>query len=87
MSYNGWANWATWNVELWIDNDEGMYRAKQEFIRNTEKEDIHKANVEDFVKELMPEGTPDMKQDFYADHSVNWQELAEHWQQEKDELE
>ncbi len=28
--YNGWLNWETWNVALWIGNDETIYRhAKQ----------------------------------------------------------
>ena len=31
MSYNGWKNWETWNVALWINNDEGLYNMALEF--------------------------------------------------------
>jgi len=26
MSYNGWTNWETWNVAMWIGNDEMLSR-------------------------------------------------------------
>ncbi len=26
QTYNGWTNWETWNVALWVQNDEGFYR-------------------------------------------------------------
>lgn len=25
MSYNGWTNYETWLINLWIDNDLGLY--------------------------------------------------------------
>jgi len=25
-NYNGWKNWATWNVALWLGNDESIYK-------------------------------------------------------------
>ena len=26
-TFNGWANWETWNVALWIQNDQSIYDA------------------------------------------------------------
>lgn len=39
QTYNGWANYETWNVALWIGNDEFLYntaKACVEFCDNTE---------------------------------------------------
>lgn len=45
MSYNGWPNWATWNVNLWIDNEEPIYRAKMRALRRASDDLDREANA------------------------------------------
>jgi len=35
-SYNGWADWTTWNVALWINNDQCYYSIAKECKTYTE---------------------------------------------------
>jgi hypothetical protein len=30
--YNGHKNWNHWNVSLWVNNDEGLYRMARENV-------------------------------------------------------
>lgn len=55
--YNGWANYPTWNVSLWLANDEGLYSTAQEYVRNavennTDHDDDHAVDKEGATADL-----------------------------------
>lgn len=58
--YNGHKNWNHWNVSLWINNDEGLYRIAKGYCRSSwrTKADAAYAMME-YFKEAGITHTPD----------------------------
>jgi hypothetical protein len=57
MSYNGWKNYETWNVALWMNNDEGLYELVQ-VVANMEGDYDAFASImlNDYGMEATPDG-------------------------------
>ena len=67
MTYNGYSNYETWNICLWISNDEGMYNLSRRC-----------ANYQEFVEIMRDLGsceTPDLVS--WGDSSINEDEVNE----------
>lgn len=57
MSYNGFKSWNAWNVSLWLNNDEGLYRMMLGFIRaHGTKRDAAAAMADAMRGEKTPDG-------------------------------
>jgi hypothetical protein len=87
MAYNGWSNYETWNVKLWIDNDEGSYGYWRERVQELWEQNSHDKDdtISDLSKALESEikdNAPEL-QGTYADllgaalSEVDWYEIAE----------
>lgn len=78
MSYNGWTNYETWNVALWIDNEQGSYNHWREQARHcykwasdrgtglTKKEQAV-IDLAQLLKDAVNEDAPDLGASMYAD--------------------
>lgn len=89
-TYNGWTNYATWLVNLWIDNDPYLTEQFSNeccglFGSWEEKDDVD-WRLGDYIKEVMEEiieeqGVEGFVLDLVnsAMSEVNWREIAGHY--------
>lgn len=72
MSYEGWANYNTWNVSLWINNTYEIYQGAVEFMKSNPDS---QTPYRDFVAScgLDTQYTPDDEP--YIDEGLNYAEL------------
>lgn len=79
--YNGWANYETWNVNLWIQNDEGFYNAMVEELRDIldrhewDWENVSLAEVRGMVRNVIGPKTPDGVRT--TDINIDWLEISD----------
>lgn len=88
MTYNGWTNWETWNLHLWLTNDEGSYRFCESLAEGKDLGEAAEAlreTVENMADSLGigPSWASDFINAGLA--SVDWRELAESFQPETNE--
>lgn len=96
MSYNGWKNYETWLVNLWLDNDgtsEYLRERVREEYETREDFDAHQFGkvISEYVEEvyLEPAGNEGMLADLVnaALSEVDWQEIASHYEEDLPESE
>jgi len=88
QSYNGWTNYETWLVNLWLTNEEFTERELRTIANNGERRDYRKEELKSFVEDLV--GAYDgagLKTDLInaALYMVNWYEIIDNATEESDD--
>ena len=84
--YNGWKNYETWNIALWLNNDEGTYNYMLELAQEARDEEDLASKIEDFLDDNNPLATasPSLYQDILGAslRSADLREIAKSFLEE-----
>ena len=85
MAYNGWKNYETWNVKLWLDNEEGTQELQNAWAHDVQNNHRPISDLADIIKDFIEENNPLLGEaSLYSDilsaalGDVDWYEIAEH---------
>jgi hypothetical protein len=92
--YNGWYNYETWLLALWIDNEESSYNYWREIAQESydvaeadkmfTRDERATSSLADRLKDAFEEAQPEVT-GFWADlinaamSEINWYDVAEHY--------
>ena len=84
---NGWANYETWNVKLWLDNEQGTYGEALDIARSARDVGYLSRELRVWVEEMTPNLGASMFSDLLnaALSEVDWDEIAESYWEEAHE--
>jgi hypothetical protein len=80
VEYNGWTNYETWLVKLWLDNEPSTYELQRE-LTNAHRQP---SKIADALKDYIEENSPVSEAGLYTDllnsalSEVDWYSIAEH---------
>lgn len=93
--YNGWQNYETWLVNLWLSNDSGTYVYWRDLAREAwqhaeatdvlTRELVARSGLAARLKDEIEEHSPCPNADLYSDllnsalSEVDWREVAQHF--------
>lgn len=79
QGYNGWTNYETWIVDVWLTSDQGLY----EYVRELKEQYTSKYDLGEAIKAFIEESSPLAEEaSMYSDilngalSVVSWYELA-----------
>lgn len=83
--FNGWANYPTWCINMWLENDEGIYSetASRVAMVHDDEDNTYRSEVANVLQNLVEELSPDLGSSFPADligwvmSHVDWYEIAD----------
>ena len=81
QGYNGWVNYETWCVNLWLTNEQGTYFAMREMAKEAGDEYAAAGVIKEWVEEMNPlADDATMFSDMLnaALREVNWNDIARH---------
>src|SRR3954466_6699808 len=90
-NYNGWTNYETWVVRLWLDNEEPSYRYWTGQASRWHGRCDAACRLAEQLKEELSDGSPVNEPTVYGDlmnaalEEVNWLEIAESYLEDLDE--